>query len=674
MTALDEHEGALTQPGVVGAERPLHDASEDVDDEAKKAVHQLDTRNVKRLSEFKRFVCLTAACFAMICASTSYAFNLFSGSLQQKYSYDSRAMSTINSVGMVFCYFLMPYGFLCDYLGPFPIYVIATTYFSLGALLMGLTFQGVVKGSVVRFCVFNALLSLGSQLFDLASMTAIVSIFPTRKGWVIALLKTLMGLGSAIIAAIQTGFFAKTPANYFYFLMGLVIVVASCVMSLVRLPSYHLTGYEQSHLSEEEKAKRMVHRVSYLTQEPPMWRFYYGIAVILVLVVYLPTTSAIVAFCGVKQDGKRAIAIVAIILALLLLLIMVPMPYFDRLTTKRSRNLAEEEEESDACMAGEPLEMEGLAAGKLLAASSSSSSSVAGQREDGGAEPLDDDHLGRDDLQMTASKEAQMKQREATVKTDVDFVAPQYQTTFLQSCCTVRLWCIFWTMFCGLGCEFVIIFNARFIFQALTNAPVLDSTVAALLTVLNGAGSALGRLAMSFFEMYTQKQRPEERIPITLALFVPATFLIVSITLFLVLPGRSLLLAYAIAALGNGFAASITILVIRTIYAKDPAKHYNFGINALVPAAILLNRLLYGEWIASRAEKQGRKVCLGKGCVLMPLCVMIGLNATAFLSTIYVHLSYRNFCRHVLAERRRLQEGAANGFAAGEAEEAPKVA
>lgn len=337
-----------------------------------------------------------------------------------------------------------------------------------------------------------------------------------------------------------------------------------------------------------------------------MWRFYCGIAVILVLVVYLPTTSALVAFVKLPSKAQQTFAIVTVVLACCFLIMMVPCAWLDRITTKQPK----------------PTE-------------------AAEMTEDSGDGAMGDAAHGE-------------------VLTDIDYIPPAYQTTFLQSCCTVRLWCIFWTMFCGVGSEFVIIFNARFIFQALTNAPVLDSTVAALLTVLNGAGSALGRLLMSVFEAYTQKRKVEERIPITLAFFVPTALIIISMTLFLVLPGRSLLLAFAIAALGNGFCASITILVIRTIYAKDPAKHYNFGINALVPAAILLNRLLYGEWIASRAEKQGRKVCLGKGCVLMPMCVMIGLNVTAMLSNVYVHFSYVRFSRKVLAERRRIKEAAAN--------------
>ncbi|GET86679.1 major facilitator superfamily, putative [Leishmania tarentolae] len=562
-------------------------------------VLKLDVINQRPVSEARRYGLLTLATFAMICASTSYAFNLFSGSLRDKYNFDSRQMSTINTVGMVFAYFLLPYGTIYDYLGPLPVYVIGCVLASLGLLLMGLTFQGVIAGSVVRFCVFNALLSLGSQLFDLATVVTMLSIFPTRRGWVVALLKTMMGLGSAIIGSMRTGFFLDTPANYFYFLVGMVLVTGLCCIAVMRLPSYHLTGYQQSHLGDEERSARGARVAAYLTQEPPMWRFYLSIAVVLVLVVYLPTTSSLAAFTSVSktQHTLLAFAIVTVIMTSCFLLMLAPCPWLDRLTTAKPR----------------------------------------------------DDELDQD----------------VEVLTDIDYIAPQYQTTFLQSCCTASLWCILWTMFCGVGAEFVIIFNASPIFSALTETPKLDTTVSALLTVLNGTGSALGRLVMSAFEGYTQKRKAEDRMPITIAFFVPTTLIILSMVLFLVLPGRWLLVAFAVASLGNGFCASVTILVLRTIYAKDPAKHYNFGYNALWISAILLNRLLYGEWIAAQADKQGRKVCLGRKCVLMPLLVMIGMNVTALLSDVYLHVRYCRFSRRVLAERRSLREGVA---AAGSSE------
>ncbi|KAG5510431.1 hypothetical protein GH5_06630 [Leishmania sp. Ghana 2012 LV757] len=562
-------------------------------------VLRLDMTNQRPISEARRYGLLTLAAFSMICASTSYAFNLFSGSLRDKYNYDSRQMSTINTVGMVFAYFLLPYGAVYDYLGPLPVCILACVLAPLGLLLMGLTFQGVIAGSVVRFCVFNALLSLGSQLFDLATVVTMLSIFPTRKGWVVALLKTLMGLGSAIIGSMRTGFFLNAPANYFYFLMGMVLVIGLSCVAVLRLPSYHLTGYQQRHLSDEQKAVRGARVAAYLTQEPPMWRFYLSIAVVLVLVVYLPTTSALAAFSKTASTSNnlRSFAIVTVIIASCFLLMLIPCPLLDRLTTKKS---------------------------------------TVGESAEG-----------------------------AEVLTDIDYIAPQYQTTFLQSCCTTGLWCILWTMFCGVGAEFVIIFNASPIFSALTETQQLDTTLSALLTVFNGAGSALGRLAMSAFEAYTQKRKAEDRMPITVAFFVPTTLIIISMVLFLVLPGRSLLIAFALAAVGNGFCASVVILVVRTMYAKDPAKHYNFAFNALWIAAILLNRLLYGEWIASRADKQGRKVCIGRDCVLMPMVVMIGMNLTALLSDVYLHIKYSRFSRRVLAERRRIKEEAA---AAGSSE------
>lgn len=213
-------------------------SSNSTKDEVHGAVHTLDTTDIQPINEFRRSAVLTAAVFAMICASTSYAFNLFSGSLQSKYSFDSRAMSTINSVSMVFTYFLVPYAYIQDYFGPLPIYIIPCTFFSLGALLMGLTFQGVIVGSVVKFTVFNALLSCGSQMFDSATIITCLSIFPTRRGWVIAISKTLMGLGSAIIGSIQLGFFINSPANYFYFLIALVVLVGISIMLIIKHPSY----------------------------------------------------------------------------------------------------------------------------------------------------------------------------------------------------------------------------------------------------------------------------------------------------------------------------------------------------------------------------------------------------------------------------------------------------
>lgn len=56
-----------------------------------------------------------------------------------------------------------------------------------------------------------------------------------------------------------------------------------------------------------------------------------------------------------------------------------------------------------------------------------------------------------------------------------------------------------------------------------------------------------------------------------------------------------LIIPFFLTALGNGFYAASTVLVMRTVYAKDVANHYNFLSLASLLATILLNKLLYGN-------------------------------------------------------------------------------
>lgn len=69
---------------------------------------------------------------------------------------------------------------------------------------------------------------------------------------------------------------------------------------------------------------------------------------------------------------------------------------------------------------------------------------------------------------------------------------------------------------------------------------------------------------------------------------------IISIILFLTLPARALPLPYVLTALDNGFAAAAIVLVTRTMYAKDPAKFYNFCFTCIAVSALVYNRFVYG--------------------------------------------------------------------------------
>ncbi|GET87020.1 hypothetical protein, conserved [Leishmania tarentolae] len=587
-------------------------------DVREKEVHLalLSRTPMKPISEAHRFSLLLIGLLGMICGSFgSYTFNLVSGSLQERYSLSQRDLSTITTTGTVIGNVMLPYSFLYDYVGPLPIAVLSSFVFPLGALLVALSFQGVIVANVVRLSVFYSFMNVGTSFFDLSSCITILSYFPTNRGSVVALLKTFIGLGSAIVGSMYQGFFGGAAEYFFYFLMMFAAIVGVLGIIFLRLPAYHLTGYEESHLSAAEKEERLASMSQYLKQKAPMWRFYYGFALMVVLIVFLPLTTGLVDYLQLGQKEKLAFAIVTTILATGFVVIAIPPELFQ---CSRRSSPADE------------------------------SLGTANQVE---GSPYTDPNDVPKPLPFASSTVI-----EEAVDTEVDYIAPQYQTSFVRNLLSVHLWALWWTSFCIVGAEEVIMNNSSFIFGAFAGEKTSTST-RTLLTVLNGVGSATGRLLMSFFETWSQNRPAEKRIPLTVSLFIPTTSIIITIVLFLTLPKQALPLPYVVAAIGNGFLAATTILITRTIYARDPAKHYHFCFLAAAASSIVLNRFLYGEWYTVQSEKLGNSLlCTSRKCVQMPLLVLLGLACTAFVSNIVVHLTYRRYSERVLAERRRLRE------------------
>ncbi|KAF5216271.1 protein associated with differentiation 4 [Trypanosoma cruzi] len=570
----------------------------------------------RRIIQPRRLLVLGWACLPAPVQLSSLAFISLLDRRGAVNELDQGGASATCMAGPACGYLVMPYGFIFDHFGPKPIFILSIVLFPLGALLFALSFRGTIEGSVVRLSVFNAILTLGCTLYDVVYIMTIMSHFPISKGPVVAILKSYIGLGSAIVGSIQLAFFDGRPDHYFYFLMVLFFVTGSAGFFLVPLPSYHLTGYEEKHLGIEEKERRLARKSVYLRQQPPTIRFAIGIAFVVLLVIYLPLQSALVAYLGWGRTQRIIFASILIAVLVSFPLMALPVSCLERRETQR--------EEDDCGGTERP----------------SAGDEVANEPAAAGGPPK-------------------------KVETDVDYIAPQYQTTFLQNLKTLKLWAFLWSVFSMGGTMFVIIYNASFVYAALADEEV-DNAIKTLLTVLNGVGSAAGRLLMSYFEVWSQKRKAEDRVSIIVSVYFADVFVILSLVLFLVVPRAALPLPYVLAALGNGFSAASLVLVSRTVFAKDPAKHYNFIFLALVSSTIFLNRLLYGEWYTREAEKQGGNVCLGRNCVMMPLIFLIVLSFTAFLSAAYFDWEYRRFSRLVLEERRRLKERAGEGLLAVE--------
>ncbi|EPY31140.1 hypothetical protein AGDE_09203 [Angomonas deanei] len=577
----------------------------------------------------------------MVCdAFGSYTYNLVSGDLQTQYNLSQRDSTTITTCGSVVGYAVLPYAIVFDFLGPLPIAILSIFIFPLGALLIALCFQGVIVGNVVRLCVFYSFMNVGTTLYDLTISQTVLSHFPRNRGYVVAILKSMIGIGSSLTGSLYMGFFPDR-SSFFYFLMVYAVICAVLCSIFMRLPKYTLTGYEEKYLKPEEKERRVARRAVYVKQNPPMLRFHVTLAILIFLIIYTVVTAALITYLNLHQPYRRAFAIVTTVGWSLFFFIGFPIWPTTPRRNRRNEELHVVERD------------EGKEAPSLI-------------EERHSDENLHDDFVQNDDTIPTVPSDdykevilahpyhPEEHEPKKVIETEVDFIAPQYQTSFWRNLLTPHLWCLFWIHFAVLGTEMMIMNNAAFIFEALSGKPIPDS-LRTLLTVLNGTGTAVGRMAMSFFEVWTTTRKPEKRVPLTCALYFPSTTVLITIVLLLTLPQNVLPLSYVLSAIGNGFLGAITALLPRTLYARDHAKHYNFLFFATSCSAIAINRFLYGEWYTQQAEKHNEKVCYRRVCVQMPLFVCIGLSCTTFFTTTLLHLRYRSFCRKVMAERAALE-------------------
>ncbi|EPY25096.1 hypothetical protein AGDE_12022 [Angomonas deanei] len=379
----------------------------------------------------------------------------------------------------------------------------------------------------------------------------------------------------------------------------------------MRHAPYVLTGYQLRKWSPEKIQERLNTKVQYMKQRPPTSVLVASFVMIGVLIVFLPIQSALVVYAELGTTYTLAFAIVTVIL-LAVFLLVIPMTY---LVTR------------GAARAEAPSLMVGIDF----------------------IEPIQEKELHIAEM-------AESDEEPKHVETELDFLAPQYQTSFLRNLLTLRLWALFWSVFVTIGPELNITYNATFIYAAIAGKPQ-DDNMRVLLSVLNGSGSAIGRLAMAYLEFWSQKKKAEDRIPITFTFFIPNATVILSLIFFLTLPPGVLPLAFVINSFGNGFLNATMILITRTLYAKDPAKHYHICYCASSFGLLIFNLALYGVFYDKESKKYNvpkGQACYRRSCVRVPHIIMLCFTCSGIVSALYLHLKYTFFCRRVLAERARL--------------------
>ncbi|GET90440.1 hypothetical protein, conserved [Leishmania tarentolae] len=618
-----------------------------------------------RISEISRFLILVGGVCASTCMSTFYGFNIISKNLADMFNLTGADLTTITTIGVVIGFITFPFGMLLDYVGPMWVCICACTLNSLGAILYALAFNGNIKGNVPTLAVFCAIMNLGCSSFDTGSLMAVLGSFPLTKGPVVAIMKTFTGLGASILAVINYSFFRKSDAHYMFFMAAVVVFMGSVAITFIRFPPYHILDREKTRVPERVQVRRRLTERAYLTQYPPMIRFYLGFGIIVSIVIYLTVQSFCIAYANPSDSARMANTVVIIVLVLCLGFMAAPFPFLGGMEKEPSKDFpdypeyevtsveTEDGQRVPMPTVGEMAEDE-KALGELYL--QSDHYDRRGKKTSGSS----DEALSH---KQVDSGDAVMLEDENKARMIIYDQDPQYQTTFWQSLTRPDIWLCWWNTMATWGCGIVMAFNSAQIYQSLSNNNYERKTNTMYSAIISVA-SALGRLSMGFIEFMVNRQPSETRPVITIVYPVSSICMVIGLIFLLALPleSKAIVIGFFFDSFGNGFSWACTALTVRTLFAKDIGKHYNFMYVGAFIAVIALNRFGYGESYDRQAKANrdadiaaGRTpiypVCAGKRCVAIGMILLLCVNSTAIVGSTWLHLRYRRFVLRERAEK-----------------------
>ncbi|KAK7200077.1 Nodulin-like [Novymonas esmeraldas] len=639
-----------------------------------------------RINEISRFLILLGGLSASVCISTFYGFNILSNKMVELFNFGGTDLTTISTVGVVVGFATFPGGMLLDYAGPMWVCMFATILNAVGVLLYALSFEGIISGSVVKFSVFSAIMNLGCVSFDTGSLMAILGSFPLTKGPVVAIMKTFTGLGASILAIINYSFFRTAYSHYLYFMTGLVVFMGTFACIFIRFPPYHIVDREKTRVPEQMLVRRRLTERAYLTQYPPMQRFYIGFGIIISIVIYLAVQSFCVAYANPSDSARMGNTIMIIIFVFCFTIMVLPFRFLGGMEEEPSRDFPDYPED----------DLDGL--GNKTESSALDDSDLAPVAKPTEAEVVLDEAALNDVYEPREPCDRQAAGNDRGAYTDTATVAragddaapvedenlalmllsdqdPQYQTTFLESLRSPDIWLCCWNTLATWGCGIVIAFNSAQIYRSLSNDRYETKTNTMYSAIISVA-SALGRMSMGVFELILSRQPSETRPVMTVVFPIPSICMVLGLIFLLALPveSKAIVVGFFFDSFGNGFSWACTALTVRSVFAKDIGKHYNFMFVGAFIAVIALNRFGYGEIYDRQAKKNrdadlaaGRKSiyprCAGKKCSDYSMIILLCVNATAIVGSTWFHLRYRSFVLRKRAEkaaelenRRRAQQ------------------
>ncbi|KAF8291325.1 putative Nodulin-like [Trypanosoma cruzi] len=584
---------------------------------------------VKLVDDLFRMRMLMAGVYLALGISSNYGFSIFTDHLRNKYGYSQSDITTISTVGNCVSYCGFHAGVLFDYVGPTVLLPVGGLFGCLGFVLFGMTFDGTITtSSVALFALYQGITCLGLPMMDVSSVMSLMLQFPLERGYVVLIVKTFNGLGTAVLMAYFNGWFKAADSDqpeennysgYAYFTGVMILLCSLLGACFIRLPMYFPCSWTKKRLSSEEAAEREKTLDLYMSQHAPTRRLRTGFAIVFVTLIFSTTQSITTAYVNTSRAGYLAISIVAVLLVASFSVIAMPFQFLGRYTPVCSTH------------------MEGIGIGKTA------------------TEPMHE-RTGE-----TASEGAVTEENNLGAN-GVAVPAPQYSGSFWSHLLTIDLWAVWLACFGTFGTSLVMQMNAAQIYRSMNNGNFDTRTLTLYVTIMS-VGSAFGRVAVGYLDMklFALQREGKTKTLTTIALPIGPLLLVAAYLFFAVLPGSVLLLPFLLGGMGNGVGWGMSVIALRMMYSEDIGKHYNFCFTSGAVASIALNRFMFGGLYDAEARRRGEfPSCNHPRCVRIQMFILLLVNVVATLAAAFVHWRFSRFTRARLDERETpdsLQDG-----------------
>ncbi|CBZ26934.1 hypothetical protein, unknown function [Leishmania mexicana MHOM/GT/2001/U1103] len=606
-------------------------------------VQQRKEKGLHPVSELRRLHLFVCCFFCSMCASLTYAFDLFTTEFRTQFKLTSSDLTIVSTVGLVFCYFTIPYTFIFQPFGPFSIFWLCTAATAIGGVGLAGVFRGHITGNTITITIFYAFLNTASGLIDMSYVSTLVEVFPRNRGPIVCLAKVMTGLGSSVFAAMSSTFFEGSIDGFIYFITSFVIVVCIWASFVIVLPPYIVNWWRRQGKTPEQIATLKSTVTYYERKFVPMPRMIMGYAVVLVLLVFFTTEAPVLAYVpSVSRSSRIVVGVMTVVLTCSIFVMLLPFPALGGMNEMESGL----ERSGDSEEAARTKDVDEDA--RLV------------QLDDFGQEVRTSNEGSGEVLQPFRNGTGASSQSEDVINRYAH-QDPRYEGTVKDYLLNIDVWLIM-LLFIFYGCMGVIVlYNSSTISIALTGHK-RTGQLSALYTAFLGVGSSVGRIAFGLFEAYVQHQDPDNRkVLVSMALPISPAMAFLAGLFLLFLPGKAVLLPFILVYMEEGIFAGINALIFPCMFESNHNFLYNLSFFVQMCSIISFNLGMFGRTI----EKEQRRLhipidreCNVKSCVRTPIIVSTVLAFFGIIVALAIHFRYAAFVKRT---RERLRASGAEG-------------